>query len=96
MQETEITNLRKKNYEFRSKYQELSDQLKTMKNHRDEKKKEHTTENAKKQEEIQAQIMAIHMQHQEARQREKEMMIQVMMNSMAGANSAEAEEQRLL
>ena len=30
-QETEITNLRKKNYEFRSKNTELSDQLKAIK-----------------------------------------------------------------
>lgn len=29
-QETEITNLRKKNYEFRSKNTELTDQLKAM------------------------------------------------------------------
>jgi len=36
------------------------------------------------------------MQHAEARQREKEMMMQVMMNSMLGANSAAMEEERLL
>ena len=36
------------------------------------------------------------MQHAEARQREKEMMMQVMMDSMMGANGAMAEEERLL
>lgn len=48
-------------------------------NTKDDKK----TDSIRKQEEMQAQIMAIHMQHQEARQREKEMMMQVIMNSMA-------------
>lgn len=47
-------------------------------------------------------MVSIHMQHQEARQREKEIMMQVMMNSMVegglglGSGSAEAEEERLL
>ena len=41
-------------------------------------------------------MLAMHVQHQEVRQREKEIMMQVMMNSMLGMNSAEAEEQRLI
>ena len=92
-QRAEITNLRKKNFEFRSKYQELQDQMKAIKHHRDEKdkKKEQASENHKKNDEMQAQILAIHMQQHEARQREKEIMMQVIMNSMNNDN-AEAEE----
>lgn len=40
--------------------------------------------------------MAMQMQSQEIKNREREMMMQVMMNSMGGLNSAEAEEERLL
>ena len=36
------------------------------------------------------------MQNQEIKNRERDMMMQVMMNSMGGVNSAEAEEERLL
>ena len=36
------------------------------------------------------------LQHQEVRNREKEIMMQVIMNSMLGVNSAEEEEQRLI
>ena len=40
--------------------------------------------------------MAMQMHQQEVKQREREMMMQVMMNSMVGANGAMAEEERLL
>ena len=40
--------------------------------------------------------MAMQMQSQEIKNRERDMMMQVMMNSMGGVNSAEAEEERLL
>ena len=40
--------------------------------------------------------MAMQMQSQEIKNRERDMMMQVMMNSMGGGNSAEAEEERLL
>jgi|APSaa5957512535_1039671.scaffolds.fasta_scaffold104560_1 hypothetical protein len=40
--------------------------------------------------------MAMQMQSQEIKNREREMMMQVMLNSLAGAHSAEAEEERLL
>mgnify|MGYP006985906920 FL=1 len=36
------------------------------------------------------------MQSQEIKNRERDMMMQVMMNSMGGMNGAEAEEERLL
>jgi len=39
--------------------------------------------------------MAMQMHNQEVKQRERDMMMQVMMNSMAGANGALAEEERL-
>jgi len=45
---------------------------------------------------IHEQMLAMHIQHQEVRQREKEIMMQVMMNSMLGINTAEQEEQRLI
>lgn len=40
--------------------------------------------------------MAMQLHQQEVKQREREMMMQVMMNSMIGANSAQAEEERLI
>ena len=40
--------------------------------------------------------MAMRLQHEEAKRKEKEMMMQVLMHSMVGASSAEAEEERLL
>lgn len=40
--------------------------------------------------------MAMQMQSQEIKNRERDMMMQVMMNSMGGMGGAEAEEERLL
>jgi len=80
-QRAEITNLRKKNFDFRSKMVTL-----------EEKSKE-------KPDEINSMAsvqMAMQMHQQEVKQREREMMMQVMMNSMVGANGAMAEEERLL
>jgi hypothetical protein len=37
-------------------------------------------------------MLAMQLQHQEVRNREKEIMMQVIMNSMLGVNSAEEEE----
>lgn len=81
-QRAEITNLRRKNFDFRQKMVELEDKTKSD-----------------KPDEINSMVsaqMAMQLHQQEVKQREREMMMQVMMNSMLGANSAQAEEDRLI
>ena len=87
-QRIELTNLRKKNFEFRSKNQELQDSIKN----KPQPKKEAPHKNEHLIEDMHNKMIAITMQAQEQRQREKEIMMQVMMNSMVGDHSAEAEE----
>jgi hypothetical protein len=81
-QRAEITNLRKKNFDFRQKMVLLEE-------------KAHSG-NGNEMEAMASLQMAMQLHKQEVKQREREMMMQVMMNSMIGANGALAEEERLL
>lgn len=64
---------------------------------RDSHKKDSEAQNKRdKAEALHELQLAMQLQNQEVRKREREIMMQVMMNSMLGVNSAEAEEERLL
>lgn len=92
-QRAEMTGLRAKNFEFRSKIQEIQDKAKENKKEARQAEKDQNKEGIDALRQLQ---VAMQMQSQEIKNRERDMMMQVMMNSMGGINSAEAEEERLL
>ena len=67
--------------------------MKARDNHKKDSEAQNKRDKAEALHELQ---LAMQLQNQEVRKREREIMMQVMMNSMLGVNSAEAEEERLL
>ena len=92
-----MTNLRKKNFNFRSKITEMEDKAKQKKEAEQRNGgKPVTNPNGSSHPHTDQMDIVRQMQKQEMREREKQMIMMTMMDSMIGQHSAEAEEQRLL
>lgn len=99
-QRTDLTNLRKKNFDFRSRITELEDKARNdnsgggrqaSRNPRAERRQGGGLDTRANEAAI-----VMQMQRQEMRERENQMIMMTMMESMQGATGVEAEEQRLL
>ena len=101
-QRTDLTNLRKKNFEFRSRITEMEDKARNDNNARAGSRNPRQpaarqggagrAEASNQHNEVNELALAMHMQRAEMREREKQLIMQTMMESVMGANGVEAEE----